>query len=279
MHKDEFRVKSLCACLEVGISSYYDYVARQGIGSTNVVLEEALIQAFWRHKRRYGTRRLVAELSEEGYDVGRKKVSKLMKKYGLRAIQPKSFVPKTTITHPHLKRQPNLLIDRGGVRGPNEVWVGDITYLPLVNNEWAYLATWLDLYSHHIVGWDVQEHMKDELVITAFEKAVKKRDPSPGLITHTDGGNQYGSKRFQSILAGIKSLQSMTRKNNHYDNAYAESLFSRFKAEVLEGGVFLSVEEARMECFDYIELYYNPIRRHSSLGYQSPLQFEKENGY
>ena len=159
------------------------------------------------------------------------------------------------------------------------MWVGDITYLPLVNNEWAYLATWLDLYSHYIVGWDVQSHMKEELVINAFEKAIKRRTPSPGLITHSDGGNQYGSKRFQRILAGIESLQSMTRKNNHYDNAYAESLFSRFKAEVLEGGVFLSEEEARMECFDYIELYYNPIRRHSSLGYKSPLQFEKENGY
>lgn len=239
-------------------------------------LEAALVVAFWRHKRRYGARRLVSELADEGYVVGRRKVRSLMLKNALVAIQPKSFVPKTTQPNDGLVRSPNLLIDRDKVLRCNEVWVGDITYLPLANGDWAYLSTWLDLYSRHIVGWDVQAHMKEDLVLTSFEKAVSKRSPSKGLIIHSDGGGQYKSAKFRKRLNNYGYLQSMTRKDNHYDNAHAESLFSRLKAELLEDGVFLNVEEARMECFDYVECYYNPIRRHSALGNISPLQFEEK---
>lgn len=264
--------------MEVSTSSYYAYLKRQYAPKEVSDIESSVVSAFWRHKRRYGSRRLVSELHDEGYVVGRKRVSSILKKKGLRAIQPKSFVPKTTKTHPHLRRSPNLLLDRDEVSSCNEVWVGDITYLPLAGGKWAYLATWLDIYSHHIVGWEVQDHMEEELVLEAFEKAVQKRAPSAGLIVHSDGGGQYGSKKFRERLGYYRYKQSMTRKDNHYDNSFAESLFSRFKAEVLEGGVFMNLTEARMECFDYIECYYNPIRKHSSIGYKSPLQFEKECG-
>lgn len=262
--------------MQVSTSSYYKYIERRDKVKCSDDLETALKTAFWRHKRRYGARRLVAELEDEAYFIGRRKVRRLMRKNGLVAIQPKSFIPKTTQPNDSLYRNPNLLIDRAKAVGCDEVWVGDITYLPLAGGEWAYLSTWLDLYSRHIVGWDVQSHMKEDLVLTSFEKAVSKRSPSKGLIIHSDGGGQYKSRKFRKRLNNYGYLQSMTRKDNHYDNAHAESLFSRLKAELLEDGVFLDVEEARMECFDYIDCYYNPIRRHSSLGNISPLQFEKK---
>jgi transposase InsO family protein len=264
--------------MQLSTSSYYEYLKRLVYMGGEDDIKRQVISAFWRHKRRYGTRRIVSELSDEGYAVGRQRVRSILEDHGLRAIQPKAFVPRTTQTHPHLRRSPNLLLDREKVVECNQVWVGDITYLPLQTGEWAYLATWLDLYSRHIVGWDVQDHMEEELVISAFEKGITKRRPALGLITHSDGGGQYAGKKFRRRLQHYGYLQSMTRQDNHYDNAFAESLFSRIKAELLDGGIFTDVSEARLECFDYIECYYNPIRKHSSLGYKSPLQFEKECG-
>jgi len=265
--------------MQLSTSSYYAYLDRKKFPREDGGLEQAVVTAFWRHKRRYGTRRLVSEMHDEGYVVGRKRISTILKNNGLEAIQPKSFVPKTTQTHPHLSRSPNLLIDRDEVSRCNEVWVGDITYLPLQEGDWAYLATWLDIYSHHIVGWEIKEHMGEDLVIEAFEKGVMKRQAQAGLIVHSDGGGQYAGQKFRQRLGNYGYLQSMTRKDNHYDNSFAESLFSRLKAELLDGGMFLNLAEARLECFDYIECYYNPIRKHSSIGNKSPLQFEKECGY
>lgn len=261
--------------MEISTSSYYNYKNRKENPSEDL-LEQAVQTAFWRHKRRYGSRRLVAELRDEGFIVGRTRTRSIMQKYTLYAIQPKSFVPKTTKSHPHLRRSANLLIDRVKVSKCNEVWVGDITYIPLADGNWAYLAIWLDLFSRYLVGWDIQLHMEDSLVIAALDKAVQKRRPPKGLLVHSDGGGQYASVKFRNRLGNQGYEQSMTRKDNHYDNAHSESLFSRFKAEVLEDGIFSDLEEARIECFEFIELYYNPIRRHSSLDNKSPLQFEKE---
>jgi len=265
--------------MQLGTSSFYEYLEKRHTVGGSKSLEESVIAVFWRHKRRYGTRRLVSEMHDEGYRVGRKRISSILKKNGLRAIQPKSFVPKTTQSHPHLRRSPNLLLDRDKPGGCDEVWVGDITYLPLQEGDWAYLATWLDLFSHHVVGWEVKDHMGDSLVVEAFEKAVTKRQPAAGLIVHSDGGSQYSGQKFRGRLGGYGYLQSMTRKKNHYDNAFAESLFSRLKAELLEGGMFFDIVEARLECFDFIDCYYNPVRKHSSIGNTSPLKFEKERGY
>ena len=158
-------------------------------------------------------------------------------------------------------------------QAPNTLWVGDITYIPLRNGGWLYLATWMDLFSRLVVGWKLDPHMREGLVTDAFRQAVASRDPPEGLIVHSDGGGQYASKAFRRLLQG-KFRQSMTRRNNHYDNAHAESLFSRFKAELLERGAFLNLEDAHKECFGYIEEYYNRKRRHSALGYLSPLEFE-----
>lgn len=158
---------------------------------------------------------------------------------------------------------------------PNEVIVGDITYLPLEDGGFVYLATWEDLYSRMIVGWQIEETLEERLVIEAMEKVILRRQPLAGLIVHSDRGGQYASKELRRLLASRGYRQSMSRAGETYDNAYAESLFSRYKAELLEGGGFADVEEARMESFDYIENYYNRVRRHSALGYLSPAEYEQ----
>lgn len=263
----------MCFLLDVNRSSYYRYLDKQVKGLSEK--ERQVVDVFKEHKRRYGSRRISKELDNKGVKVGRGRVRKIMAREGLVAIQPKSFVPRTTMANPLHRRSENLLLDRVFPSCPNSVWVGDITYLPLESGDWLYLAVWMDLYSRYIVGWEVDDNMRAGLVIKPFRKAVKARKPEKGLIVHSDGGGQYSDKEFRQLLESLTFKQSMTRKDNHYDNAFAESLFSRFKSELLEGGTFIDLEDAKTECFEYIEEYYNRKRLHSSLDYQIPEEFEK----
>lgn len=241
---------------------------------------EAIKEIFDFHKRRYGWRRIQGDLADKDIEAGRYQIRQRMIEQNLVAIQPKSFVPKTTNSNPHLKRSPNLLLDENNIpTRPGQVIVGDITYLP--NKEpgygkWLYLSTWQDLYSRRIVGWQIERHMEESLVYESLEKAIATIQPGKGFIVHSDGGGQYGADRVRGMLNLHEFRQSMTRKDNHYDNAQAESLFSRFKAELLEEGIFFGLEDARLQSFDYIDGYYNTIRRHSSIGNISPLQFEEQ---
>ena len=198
-----------------------------------------------------------------------------MKQQGLIAIQPKSFVPKTTQTDPKLMRSKNLLLDTEPANRPYQIVGGDITYLPLKDGSWLYLAAWQDVFTRVIVGWELAIEMKSSLVIKALQKVIDRKRATKGLIVHSDGGGQYASDDFRKLLAKHKFRQSMTRKNNHYDNAMAESLWSRFKAELLQKGVFDTFEDAYTETFEYIEIYYNKKRLHSSLNYQFPDTFEE----
>ena len=202
----------------------------------------------------------------------------MMKAQNLVAIQPKSFVPKTTQSHPSLRRSPNLLLEKSNQpKAPNEVIVGDITYLASVENgkkKWLYLATWLDLFSRRIVGWEVDSSMDETLIIRSMKTVIRNREPAKDFIVHSDGGGQYASINFRALLDVHQFRQSMTRKDNHYDNAFAESLFSRIKAE-LENEIFNGLEDAQLKLFEYIDAYYNTIRKHSSIDYLSPQQFEE----
>lgn len=274
--EQNYSVVQMCKSLEVSKSAYYSY--RSGIknGQDLSELDHSVISIFWRHKRRYGSRRIVADLRDDGIMVGRRRISSIMQRHSLKAIQPKSYVPKTTQSPPGMLRSPNLLLDHAGPTDINQVWIGDITYLPIRDNKWGYLSVWQDLFSRYIVGWQVLEHMRKSLVTESFEKALYIRQPTKGLIVHSDGGGQYGSKVFRRLLSNTESRQSMTRRDNHYDNATAESWFSRLKAELLEDSCFDNLEHARSACFEYIDAYYNTIRRHSSLDYKTPLQFERE---
>jgi len=219
---------------------------------------------------------LQAESEIEGERIGRRRVRRLMGELELHAIQPRRFVPRTTDSRHGQRMSPNLLLERElKVNRPRQVIVGDITYLPLQGGGWAYLATWLDLYSRKIVGWRVAETMTADLVVEALAQVIRRERPAAGLIVHTDRGGQYVATEFRALLNREGFEQSMSRAEETYDNAHAESLFSRYKAELLEGGAFADVEQARMETFTYIESYYNRVRRHSALGYQSPEDFER----
>ncbi|HEX8377244.1 MAG TPA: IS3 family transposase [Pedobacter sp.] len=278
-HASFYPVVLLCSVLEVSRSAYYSY--RSGtsyqLSGSKKEEETAIVNSFLGHRRRYGVRRLVPELAEQGFVIGNYKIRKVLQKHGLKAIQPRSFVPRTTDSrHPYFI-SPNLLPDNPFPAGINLVIVGDITYIPLIAGTWAYLSVWLDLYSRKVIGWSLADHMREELVVHSFKKVLNNRSLSARTIIHSDRGGQYAGKLFRNLLDKNNLSQSMSRADNPYDNAFMESYFSRFKAEMLEGGTFECIEDARTEIFDYIEMYYNPKRRHSALGYRSPVDFEKAN--
>ena len=265
--------------MQVSRSAYYAYERGEShaFSPQKATIAAQVRAEFYRHRRRYGSRRLAAELKEQGICCGRFQVRTVMRRESLRAIRPRRFTPRTTDSGHSAEPSPNLLLDpQNAPQGPGEVLVGDITYLPLQSGRWGYLASWQDKYSKRIVGWAVEERMKDELVTKAFTKAVANGGVRPGTIVHTDRGSQYVSKNFRELLATNRCRQSMSRRGNCYDNAQAESFFARYKAELLEGGMFADVSQARSETFSYIEGYYNRVRRHSALGYKTPEEFERE---
>jgi transposase InsO family protein len=190
----------------------------------------------------------------------------------LTAIQPKSFKPRTTDSGHTLGYSPNLLIDTPPPKSINELWVGDITYVPLVGGEFLYLALLMDRYSRRIVGWDLEDHLRETLVLAALRAAITQRRPQPGLIHHTDRGGQYAGTEYRSMLARARILQSMSRADNCYDNAFMESCFGSLKTE-LEMRAYANASIARKEIPDYIR-YYNTRRRHSALEYLTPEEFE-----
>lgn len=272
-----YPVQDLCKAMGVSRSFYYRCVSRLNRRGEEAVLRELVRKVFFRHSRRYGSRRLGAELRAEGVSIGRHRIRRMMREEGLRAIQPRSFVPRTTDSRHQMGYAENLLL---GMKlppdNPNEVIVGDITYLPLRGGSFVYLATWTDLFSRLVVGWAVEDNLQEGLIIKAFEKALRRRGRRLSCIVHSDRGGQYASSQFRALLKAAGCQQSMSRAGESYDNAYAESLFSRYKAELLEGGAFADLEEARLETFNYIEGYYNRVRRHSSLGYVSPEEYERQ---
>jgi len=239
-------------------------------------MEQKIIDTFHEHKRRYGSRRISKSLGNKGEKASRYKVSKTLRQYGLKAIQPRSFVPKTTNSRHTYQISPNLLLDRPKPGKPNEIWVGDITFIPLSGGNWCYLSVFMDLFSRRIVGWQLDDNMKETLVTATLNKAIGSRKIDKDLIIHSDRGGQYGGKMFRTIIKKRKMLQSMSRADNPYDNAFMESCFSRFKAELLQDGIFETIEDAQTEIFEYIEMYYNTLRLHSSLDYQSPDEYEKQ---
>ncbi len=202
---------------------------------------------------------------------------KVMRRENLRAIQAKQFRPQTTDSRHGLPVCANLLQDgANALVGQGEVFVGDITYLRLQDGTFCYLACLQDKFTRRIVGWKVSDRMTAQLVIDVFLQARRQGVIGKNAIIHTDQGSQYAAVEYRRLLYIGGFRQSMSRKGNCYDNAQAESFFSRFKAELVENGIFESVEDARSEVFSYIEGYYNRIRLHSGLNYKSPLEFEKQ---
>lgn len=236
---------------------------------------------FIKNMKRYGARRIAASLANgKAIKLSRQTVGKLMKEEGLKAIQPRSFVPRTTDSKHGKKVCENLLLNQPRPTQPNQVWVSDITYMPLKDGKWAYLSAWQDLFTKKIVGWQLENHMREEMVREPLLRALLKRNKkNVPLIIHSDRGGQYLSDNMKKVVKNFKLKQSMSRADDPYDNATAESLWSRLKAELnMPKKGYESIELLRSILFEYIEGYYNRLRIHSSLGYQTPMAFE-ENYY
>jgi len=264
--------------MEVSASGYYAW--RKRLSKPPCLkrkkLDDLIRNCYFENRRRYGTRRIQQALGKNGVKIGRSKVRRLMKEENLLAIQSKAFKPRTTDSKGVLP-VPNLLADiKIEECAVGKIIIGDITYIRLRGGKFCYLAVWQDKVTRRIIGWSLELEMTAELVISALEKAIGKGLVKAGAIIHSDRGSQYASGGFRSLLQQNCFRQSMSGRGNCYDNAQAESFFSRFKAELLEGGVFEDIEQARSEIFSYIEGYYNRVRLHSSLGYKSPMEFELE---
>jgi len=220
--------------------------------------------------------RISQALAKNGTRIGRCKVRRLMAEENLKAITAKAFKPRTTDST-GTTAAPNLLAEiKLEECAPTKIIIGDITYIRLKGGSFCYLAVWQDKVTRRIIGWSLALEMSAGLVISALEKAINKGKVKAGAIIHSDRGSQYASNGFRRLLQQNYLRQSMSGKGNCYDNAQTESFFSRFKAELIEGGVFEDLEQARSEIFSYIEGYYNRVRLHSSLGYKSPMEFEME---
>lgn len=273
--EEDCPVSLLCDTLHVSRSAYYAWRQAKPCArrQADQQLGPIVRRVFWEHKRRYGGRRIVVELAARGHTCSRRRARRLMQEMELRAIQPKSFKPRTTDSRHTLGYSPNLLIDAPPRQGVNQLWVGDITHVPLLGGEFLYLALLMDRYSRRIVGWDLQDHLRESLVLATLHEAIGLRQPKPGLIHHTDRGGQYAGTEYRNMLARARILQSMSRAENCYDNAFMESCFGTLKTE-LEMRAYASERMARKEIPDYIR-YYNTRRRHSALEYQTPEEFER----
>jgi transposase InsO family protein len=224
-------------------------------------------------RRRYGSPRIHKELKERGVACGEKRVARLMRQEGLRAKAARKFRVTTDSSHGR-PVAPNLVQRRFRAPSPNQCWVGDITYL-WTKEGWLYLAVFIDLFSRTVVGWSLGTQLETSLVTQAFANAVARRRPGSGIVVHTDQGVQYTSAAFLEALGAIGACQSMSRRGNCWDNAPAESFFHSLKVEAIYGEDIETRREMEYEVFEYIERFYNKRRKHSALGYCSPLQFEQ----
>jgi len=268
-------VTQLCEILHVSRSAYYAWRHDEpGTRRREDNRLRPMIRGIFReHRRRYGTRRIVAELNAQGESCGRRRAARLMEEMELVAIQPRSFRPRTTDSRHTLGYSPNLLVDRPPPDRINQIWVGDITYVPLRGGDFLFLAMLMDRFSRRIVGWDLQDHMRETLVLAALHAAIRARQPPPGLIHHSDRGGQYAGAAYRGMLARAGMPQSMSRADDCYDNAFMESCFGTLKTE-LEMKPYESPQRARKEVPEFIR-YYNTRRRHSALDYLTPEAFEQ----
>ena len=273
--KTQFPIKKMSQAFGVTRSGYYRFLSshKGKRAQEEELLSIEIERIFYEHKMRYGSPRIFMKLKEKGICCSEKRVAKIMRNNNLVAKRRKKWKRKKLVAK---EKKPNLLNQEFKAEKKNSKWVSDITYIR-TGKGWAYLCTVMDLYSRKIIGHAVKEHMKKELVVQALEQAVSRRGTiEKGLIFHSDQGSQYGSEEVGKSLKKNKMLGSMSGKGSCYDNAPMESFFNSFKRECIGAEIFKDAEAAEKEIFNYIECYYNNKRKHSSLGYLSPVKFEEK---
>jgi transposase InsO family protein len=272
-HRSGFRVKKMCRILDVSRSRYYAWRRRsQGLRQQeNERLIEKIKEAHQMSRRTYGSPRITVELNANGTPCGKNRIARLMRLHGIFAKTKRRFRVTTHSNH-NLPVAENLLNRRFETDKPNKVWLSDITYIR-TQEGWLYLSTVLDLFNRQVIGWSMDDRLTQDLVLQALHQALGRRKADPGVIFHSDRGSQYAGHAFRSVLKQHQFSQSMSATGNCYDNAVMESFFHTLKTEVVYFERYRTRADARQSIFEYIEVFYNRIRRHSSLGYLSPLDF------
>lgn len=274
-HANEFKVVTMCRVLKASRSFYYQWLKR--IPSLRMKENDAISQEiqdiFIKSRETYGSRRIRKALKKRGINASRRRIRKLMKVLDLKCKTKRKFKATTDSKH-KLPVAENHLNRQFDVSEPNQAYVGDITYI-WTREGWLYLAVVIDLFSRHVVGWSMNKNMKAKLVNDALESAVWKRKPARGLLWHSDRGSQYASESHRQLIKDHGICQSMSRKGNCWDNSVAESFFKTLKTELVYNCDFKTRDEAKQAVFEYIEVFYNRDRMHSSNDYMTPLEYEK----
>jgi putative transposase len=273
-HRQLWAIRTMCRVLDASKPGYFAW--RSAPESPRYSADRALtvrIAAIHEeHRKVYGSPRIHQALRRQGTLVGRKRVERLMRKAGIGVTPPRRFIVTTDSNHDQ-PIAPNLLVQDFEATAPNTKWVTDITYIP-TGEGWLYLAAILDLYSRKVVGWSMGATMETILVQKALDMALQGRCPSAGLIHHSDRGSQYASHDYREVLQRNGVTASMSRRGNCYDNAVIESFWHSLKVEMVHRRVFATRSQAESDIFEYIEVFYNRIRLHSSIGYQTPDSFD-----
>ena len=274
-NRNGFEVTVMCRMLEVSKSGFYASLKRP-VSARQIRHDELLCEIKNVHvesHRTYGSPRVFKELQAKGIKACENTIAKLMHQADIRSKTVKRYVPNTTDSKHPFPVAENVLDRQFEACAVNRKWVTDITYIETAEG-WLYLAGVLDLHSRKVVGWSMADHMRTELVEDALKMALARRNPCKGLLHHSDRGSQYACEDYQHLLSATGVTCSMSRKGNCYDNAVMESFWGTLKTELVYHEKYATREEARQSIFEYIEVFYNRVRRHSSIGYISPESFE-----
>ena len=274
-HKD-YSIQKMCRYLKVSRSGYYQWCQRDESPrkKKDRQLKEQILAIYIKHNKHYGSPRIHDELHDMGIPCSKKRVERLMQELGIKARFKRQFRNTTNSNH-NYPIAPNRLNRQFQVDAPNRVWVADITYIRTFEG-WLYLAAVMDLFSRKIIGWSMSNTIDTNLSVAALKMAIYRRKPLKGLLHHSDRGVQYASLAYQDVLKENRMVCSMSRKGNCWDNAPMESFFSTLKTECIDGKIYLSRAQAKREIFEYIEIYYNRKRRHTSIGSMTPENFENQ---
>ena len=274
-HAGSWPVIHLCRLLGVQRSAYYDWRDKpcKVIPPEELALRRRMRELFRASRNSLGSRTLMKNLRDEDFQIGRGRTRRLMKVLNLKVKQKRKYKATTDSKH-QLPVAENVLNRQFLPQGPNQAWGTDITYL-WTQEGWMYLAVVIDLYSRRVVGWAIDRRMKKALVIRALMMAINLRKPLPGLIHHSDRGSQYASDAYQALLKQHGMICSMSRKGNCWDNAPVERFFSSLKREWTGDRLYRTRQEAIADVREYVAVYYNSMRLHSTLGYKTPLDYEK----